>query len=381
MAETRRRRLSAPYRIELRSRPRRVTTYRIAGVALGLAIALLAAPLFAPSVGDGIYHFIWQGTFGTPIGIGNVLTTAAPLIIAGLAVALAYRMGLWNIGINGQILMGTWLALFLAFKLDHWSGYALVPLMFVAAAVGGALWMLIPALARVYLGINEIVTTFLLNFGATAWMSYWIRGAWFDEGAGGGGTRSRPAPEQTDLGLINIDGVLIHWGIIVAVVAPVLAWLVLTTTRAGFEMGISGASERTGRYAGIPVKRRMLSVLLASGAVGGLAGVVDLLGNTHYYGDALIGGDIGFAAVVVAVLAGGSALGVIVVGFGYAAMTVGGDSMSVAGVPTEAVLALIGIILLLATAAEAIARVRFVRTRTRFDPNTSPAMQAQEEAA
>jgi simple sugar transport system permease protein len=331
-------------------------------------------------VGGDLYRVAWQGTFGTPIGFGNVLLSAIPLILTGLAVSLAYRMGLWNVGIDGQILMGAWLALFIAFKLDDTSGFAVVPIMFLAGAVGGAVWMLIPAIARVYLQTNEIVTTFLLNFGALAWMSYWIRGDWFDQAAGGGGTRSRPIPEQTQLGLLNLDGVVIHWGLLLAIGLPLLAWVLLATTRCGFELTVAGASERHGRYAGIRVERKMLGVLLLSGAIGGFAGVVDMLGNTHYYGDALAG-NIGFAALVVAVLAGGSPLGVILVGFLYSVMFVGGDSMSVAGVPTEAVLTLIGLILMLATAAEAISRLRFVRSRPSAVAAAHVPIRAQEEGA
>ena len=373
-------RLSFPWRVERRSRPKRLVTYRVTGAVIGFAIALALAPLLAPSVGTDIYTFVWNGTFGTPFGITNLLLISVPLVLAGLAVALAYRIGLWNVGVEGQILMGAWLALFIAFKMSGASGFVLVPIMFVAGAVGGALWMLIPAVARVFLGINEIVTTFLLNFGAVAWMSYWVRGDWFDQAAGGGGTRSRPVPVNSQLGEVDFGSVTAHWGVFLAVGIPIVAWLLLAMTRSGFEFSLAGAAPRTGRYAGINVERKMLSIMLLSGAISGFVGVVNMVGNTHYYGDALAN-DFGYAALAIAVLAGGSPLAVIPVGVLYGAVLLGGDSMSVAGVAPEAVLAMIGLILVLAASGEALARMRFVRTKASKRRVTSPSVQRQEEVA
>jgi simple sugar transport system permease protein len=351
-----------PYRIERRPNPRHLASRRIAGIVAGLLVALLVAPLLAPSVGSQIYTFVWNGTLGSPVGVSNVLTVAAPLVIAGLAVALTYRLGLWNIGVPGQMLMGAWFALWIGFEMNDVSGFIAVPVMLGAGFAGGAAWMLIPALARVYLGVNEIVSTFLMNFGALAWASYWIRGEWFDSQAAGG-FHSRAVPSNTELGSLDVAGVVIHWGVLAAVILPLLVALVLQVTRGGFEAGISGASERAARYAGMPVERRMLTALLASGGLAGFGGVIDMLGDLHVYGAAIGKDDLGFGGLVIAVLAGGSMIAVVPVGVIYALMTVAGLSMSVAGVEPQVILALVGLMSLFAALAEAFARVRFVRAR------------------
>jgi ABC-type uncharacterized transport system permease subunit len=348
-------------RVERRPDPRYLGVYRVVAIIVGLAVALLVAPLIGSVPASDFYDLAWTGTLGSPLGLANVLTVAAPLIIAGLAASIPYRLGLWNIGIDGQILMGAWLAFAVSTAVPDLSAPLLIALMMLAGMVGGALWALGPALARAYLGLNEIITTFLMNFVAVAWMTYWATGPWFDPQSGGG-VRSRPVPEQSELGLIELNGTLVHWGIVIAATLPVAVWLALRYSRTGYELTVTGASEKAGEYAGIPVRRKLVGALVAGGAIGGLAGVVDMLGALHQYGAGL-SNNTGFSAVVVAVLAGGSELGVLVVGFVYAILIVGGDAVGLAGVSTDLVFALVGITLLLAAIGEALARFRVVRTR------------------
>lgn len=350
------------WRIERRSRPRWVPAYRIGAILAGIAAALVVGPMLATGTTGEFYRLAWNGTLGTSIGLGSVLTVAVPLVIAGLAAAIPYRVGLWNVGIDGQILIGAWMAAGLGFVFPRLDALLLVPLMILAGAFGGGLWALGPALGRAYLGINEIVTTFLLNFVALSWMTYWVTGRWADPGAVGGGVRSKPLPEQTQLGLLSIDGTVVHWGALIAVGLPLVAWLTMRATRKGHELTIAGANPRAGAYAGIPVKRMLVGALVVGGAVGGVAGVVDMLGSLHQYGDGLTN-NTGFTALVIAVLAGGSAVGIILTGVLYALLLVGGDAVSAAGVQSEIVFSLVGVTLLLAAGGEAFARLRFVRTR------------------
>jgi simple sugar transport system permease protein len=349
-------------RVERRSDPRYPAVYRVASILVGLAVALLVAPVLGSVPASDFYDLAWTGTLGSPLGLANVLTVAAPLIIAGLAASIPYRLGLWNIGIDGQILIGAWMAFGLGTLLPDLSGSLLIPLMMMAGMLGGALWALGPAVARAYLGLNEIITTFLLNFVAVAWMTYWGTGPWFDP-ASGGGIRSRPVPEQSELALIELNGTFVHWGIVMAAALPIGVWYALRHSRMGYELTVTGASEKAGAYAGIPVRRKLMGALVVGGAVGGLAGVVDMLGALHQYGAGL-SNNTGFSAVVVAVLAGGAEIGVLVVGFVYALLIVGGDAVGLAGVSPDLVFALVGITLLLAAIGEALARLRVVRTRT-----------------
>ncbi|MDX6626407.1 MAG: ral nucleoside transport system permease protein [Solirubrobacterales bacterium] len=352
----------AGWRIERRPEPRRIGLYRLTAVALGLALALILAPIISGASPDLFYETAWNGTLGSPLGIANFLAVATPLIIAGLAAAIPLRLGLWNIGIDGQILIGAWCATAVAYSFESLPGPILIPMLFIAGMIGGALWILVPALARVLLGVNEILTTFLLNFVANAWLIYWVTNAWLDVNSGGGGIRARPVPEQAELSLLNINGTFIHWGVIVALALPIALWAALRFSRTGFELTITGAGGRVGTFSGINVKRKQIGVMLAGGAMAGLAGTIDMLGTIHQYGEGLTNNR-GFAAVVIAVLAGSSPLGVLVMGLVYALLLSGSDAVSVIGVSNELVYCLIGITLLTGAMGEAIARLRVVHTR------------------
>jgi simple sugar transport system permease protein len=356
------RRVLAGWRLERRPDPRRIGVYRVTAVCVGVAIALLVAPLLSTASSGTFYHTAWTGTLGSPLGMANFLAVAAPLIIAGLGASIPLRLGLWNIGIDGQILVGAWFATGLSYLLPDVPGPLLIPLMMLAGMVGGAVWILLPALARVMLGVNEIVTTFLLNFVATAWMTYWVTGPWLDPNSGGGGIRARPVPDQAQLSLINVGGALVHWGVVLAIVLPLLVAGVMRFSRMGYELTITGGSERASFFAGINVRRRQIGVMLVGGALSGLAGTMDMLGTIHQYSDGLTNNR-GFDAVVIAVLAGGSAIGVVVMGLLYALLLAGSDAVSVVGVSNELVYGLIGITLMLGALGEAAARLKLVHTR------------------
>jgi general nucleoside transport system permease protein len=347
-------------RVERRPEPRLIGLYRVAAMVLGLSVALLLAPLLGPTPASEFYDLAFSGTFGTALGFSNVLVVAIPLAIAGLAASLPYRLGLWNIGIDGQVLIGAWMAFGLSRVFTELAAPLLIPLMMLAGMLGGALWILGPALARAYLGLNEIIVTFLLNFVAIAWTTYWVTGPWVDP-VGGGGVRSEPLPTALELGSVNIGSVTTHWGIILAVALPIAAWLTVRLTRLGHEITVIGASERAAEYSGINVRRRIAGVMLAGGALGGVAGVVDMLGTLHQLAPSL--GTIGFSAVVIAVLAGGSEPAVLVMAFVFAVLLVGGDSVGLAGVSPDLVFAMIGTTLLFAVAGDALARFRVIRTR------------------
>jgi ABC-type uncharacterized transport system permease subunit len=365
--------------LERRPRPRYIAAVRAGSITLGVAIALLAAPGFSTVSASTLYGFLWRGTLGTTLGLGSVLTVACPLMVASHGAALAYQIGLWNLGIDGQMVMGGWCALAVGLLLPHLSGYVLVPMMFVAGMVGGALWILIPALARAFLGVSEIITTFLLTFVAMAWMSYWVTGPWLSPVSSGSVNQSKPIPAQTQLGLLTVGGVTVQWGIVIPIVSAIILWLVWHFTRSGYRLTIIGASERAAQYAGLSVRRTFITVLLVSGAFGGLAGVVEMLGDLHYLGDGITT-NTGLEAVVVAVLAGGSFPGVVGVSLLYSILIVGGNAASIDGVAPEAVLAMLGITLLIAAIGEAVARVRVVR-RTRPTVVREADTRAQEAVA
>src|SRR5207244_10993715 len=119
-----------------------------------------------------------ESTLGTSLGVTQIFQLATPLVLAGAAAALAQRVRLWNLGIQGQMVAGSWLGTLIAFAVPAWPPALLVPIVLLGALAGGVGWMVVPALARAYLGVSEVITTLMLNFIAGFWVVYWATGPW-----------------------------------------------------------------------------------------------------------------------------------------------------------------------------------------------------------
>jgi simple sugar transport system permease protein len=307
-------------------------------------------------VGAGLYSKLWTGTLGSVYGLEAICVLAAPLILAGLAASIPYRMGLWNIGGDGQMYVGAWVATAIAFSLPHLSGVLLIPTMLVGAALGGALWILLPALARALIGVNEIITTLMLNFVGLYWLTYWAAGPWAEKDVVAG-VLSRPIPTQSELAHVSLGPVMVHWGFLLAIGVGIVMAVALRTTRLGYELPILGASQRTSVYAGIPARRRMIEVLLIGGVMAGLGGAVELMGNIHQYTSA-VSDNTGYSGIAVAILAAGSELGVIIVGLMFATVLAGGTVLTSSSVSAGIAVGIFGLVLLCSAIGDTLAQYR-----------------------
>jgi simple sugar transport system permease protein len=354
---------------------------RIAIALVALVLAMLAAVLWSGMAFSDFLPDLWRGTVGSTSGFGNVLVLAVPLVLTGLAAAVPLRLGLWNIGGEGQLFLGAWGAAAVAFTVPSLTGWALVPLMLAASAAAGAAWMAIPALARVYLNVNEIVSTLILNFAAGYWVLYWAGRRW-PERQSPGGSKSRLIPEQGHLGAVDVAGVTVPVGVILGALACVLVAAVLARTRAGYTVSIAASSTRAARYAGIRTRRLTLSVLLVGGGFGGLAGAAEMMGNTFRYSDQL-SNDTGYTGIVVAVLAGASAFGVLLMSLVFGVITVGANILRVGGASSEIVFVAYGLTLAFAAAGQGLSRYRLVRARSspQAPPPTATAIDMPAPAA
>ncbi|MBW8724067.1 MAG: ABC transporter permease [Inquilinus limosus] len=296
-----------------------------AGAAL-LALLLCAIPLLwagAPVL--EAYGVMIQGAFGSGFAIAETLSRATPLVLTGLAATVAFRAKLWNIGAEGQLYLGALAATALGSGALDLPGWALLPLMLVAGALAGGLWMAGPTLLKTRFGIDEVVTTLLLNFVVLLFVSMMLEGPMKDP-LGMGWPQSAPILDAAALPKL-IPRTRIHAGLVIAVVAAILVWLMTTRTTWGFEMRATGANPSAARFAGMPVGRVMLRVGLISGALAGLAGVGEVAGLKGYLTQDLSPG-YGYAGIVVAMLAQLHALGVLLAALFVAAVFVGADSMS-----------------------------------------------------
>jgi ABC-type uncharacterized transport system permease subunit len=302
---------------------------------------LVSAVILAAVGGDPVraYVHIFDAAFGSLGVIGDTLTKATPLVLTGLGCALAFRMGLWNIGAEGQFLFGAWAAsaiVLVPLLPAGTPGWIVIPAMTVAGLVGGAAWGFIPGWLKARFAVNEIITTLMLNYIAFQWLRYWVFGPWSDAGF----QLSRPFPREawlprlTDIASVvpAFSGLTVHLGLLFGLVAAVVLWLVLRRSRWGYEIRLIGDSPRAARYAGINLGRNTILVFMVSGALAGLAGMSEVGGTVHRLQDAISPG-YGFTAVIIAYLAKFHPFGVIVASILFGALILAGREIQPSGVP------------------------------------------------
>jgi general nucleoside transport system permease protein len=352
------------------------TVYRIVALLLGLAIGTAIAQSYVR--GTNVYDTIYNATLGSAYGATAVLSYAGPLMLTGLAFAVTYKLRLWNLGGEGQFFMGAWAASGIAFTFPGIPGPLLIALMIVASAIAGALWVLVPALARVYLGVTEVVTTLMLNFVAILWITYFAFNVWPAPGTPLATTRDLPT--RTNVPPLTIGGVTVESGLIVGIGLAIVLTIAFRTTRFGYAVRVTGASARAAEYAGIPIRRLQMRIFLISGAIAGIAGSFEVVGILHRLSTDL-SSNTGYNGIAVAVLAGSSFGIVPVMALVFGGLLAAGNALTVDGLSTDATLFLTGFVLLLAAIGESASGFRLI-----FSPGTAtaaverPAETAKESA-
>jgi len=274
------------------------------------------------------YREMLVGAFGTPYAIEQTLIKAIPLMLTGLGVALAFTMGLWNIGAEGQLALGALAASWLALSAPGLPHAVMLPGLILLGLAGGAAWALIPAALRAYLGMSEIISTLMLNYVALLWVDYLVFGSWADPKAFSF-PYSRPFPDSAYFPEL-FSGV--HLGLVLALAAAAGLAVLLNRTGWGYEIRTIGASQASARYAGMPVRRNILIVMALSGALAGLAGVGEVSGVIHRIQQGLSPG-YGFTAIIIAWVAQLQPWAVIAVSVLFAALLNGGFVIQTTGVP------------------------------------------------
>ena len=326
---------------------------RVAAIVLALLLGAAIIEAGGYSATDS-YRTMWDSAFGNRNAIAETLVAATPLILTGLAVAVAARMLLWNIGAEGQLYIGATMAAWLAFSVPDWPRGILLPAMIAAGAAGGALWALGPGLLRATLGVNEIVTTLMLNFVAILFVDYLIHGPWQDPESGGFPLSKPLSPSAT---FPHYSDTRLHLGFLVALAAALVIWLLLRSTRFGFEVRVIGASQPAARYAGIPIARNVVIVMLIAGALAGIAGMSEVSGIVGRIQDDISPG-YGYTGIIVATLGRFTPFGVVVAAVLFGALQVGGYALQTTEVPPSIVGIVQGAILFITVGAEAMVRYR-----------------------
>lgn len=295
-------------------------------VAILAAFALCALPLALAGANVLVaYGRIVAGSLGSWFAVGETLARATPLMLTGLAAAVAFRARLWNIGGEGQLYAGALAAVALGSGLVTGPPLLLLPLVLVAGALAGAALMLGPAWLKLRLGVDEVVTTLLLNFVVLLFVSMMLDGPMKDP-MSMGWPQSAPIVGTATLPRLVERG-RVHLGLVLALAAGLIVAFVVQRTVWGLELRAVGANPAAARFAGIRVERTLLGVAALSGALAGLAGVGEVAGLKGYLTQDLSPG-YGYAGIVVAMLAGTHPLGVLVAALFIAGVFVGADSMS-----------------------------------------------------
>ncbi|HUT74477.1 MAG TPA: ABC transporter permease [Polyangia bacterium] len=293
------------------------------------------------------YRELFGGAFLDYWGFAATLTKLSPLLLAGLAVALPLRVGLFNIGAEGQIYMGALFATIVALHGPVLPGWLGILACVVAGMVGGALWALIPAVLKAYRDLNEVIVTLLMNYVAINIVSYVVNGPMMAEGA--------PYPYSPEIReslwlpyvMARTDA---HIGAVVALAAAVGMFLVFRYTSIGYSLATVGQNQDAARYAGMSVRRHILLSMVVGGSLAGLAGTFEVLGLKHRLFH-LFSGGYGYDGIVVAFLANANALGSIAAATFMAGLESGANIMQRAtGVPVTVVEAIKGLVVIFVAA-------------------------------
>lgn len=290
---------------------------------------------------------IFRSSFGSFFGIKETVTKAVPLVLVASGLALAFRAKFWNIGAESQLLMGavfaTWTGLNLGPSLPGWL---IIPLMFLAGFLGGALWGMLSAVLKIRFGINEVISTLMLNYIAAEFVKYLVVGPW--KGATKYGyPYTDNLPPQAILKLLPVSRISPLLAGIAAAAAVIVTFLIFRT-RFGYEVRVIGENREAARYAGIDFFRTTLLFMAISGGLAGIAGTGELAAIHHHlsYPETLSAG-YGFTAIIVAWLGRLNPLLVVVSGLFIAGIIVGGDAIQMSlGLPAATVQIFNGLILI-----------------------------------
>ena len=339
---------------------------------LAIVTAVILGGLIIFSVGGNpiaAYMGLIQGAFGSPKALSETAVWATPYIFAGLAVAVAFNGGLFNIGAEGQLALGAVVAALIGYGLPDWLGVKIPAFIHVPLAIGlgmlaGALWAAIPGALKAYTGGHEVINTIMMNYIALNIVSYLLNGPMRDPDPLNVSARTPEIAMSARISTIFANPLLrVHWGFVLALVVAALMWWMLWKTKLGFEIRTVGANPDAAKYAGINVKRTIIITMAISGALAGLAGAIEVtaLNYRHELG---FSSGYGFDAIAIALLGKTNPFGVILASILFGAMRNGATRMQfLTQIPVD-IISVIQALILLFVAADAI--IRFIyRIRAR----------------
>ncbi len=316
-------------RIELERRPEVSRLYSILSPFIALALTIFFGGIMFLLLGkdpvSALYSFFIEPLMEV-WSLHELAIKAAPLILIAVGLSVCYRSNNWNIGAEGQFIMGAIAGSILPVVFYEWHSPLVLPLMMLLGMLGGALFAGIPAFLKAHLNTNEILSSLMLVYVAQLFLDWLVRGPWRNPGG-------MNFPETRTFDPITILPEMItsgraHWGFGFAIIAAVLIWFMMRYTLKGFEITVLGQSERAGRFAGFSSRKMIWFSMLLSGALAGLAGIAEVSGAIQQLRPVISPG-YGFTAIIVAFLGRLNPLGIVVAGLVLALTYLGGEAVQV----------------------------------------------------
>ncbi len=333
-----------PYRLKIENRvsdPPKWYSPMLSIIAVIIAL-LIGALVIWMGGGDpwAAYSHIAKYSLGSVGVLSDTMVKAIPLMLVGLACSIAFRMKLWNIGAEGQFFLGAFgasmVVLLPILPVDAPKWLFIITMAFFGMLFG-ALWGFIPGLLKARFNVNEIISTLMMNYIAIEWNNYFIYAVWSEGGFQMSRMFQRNAwlPRLSDLAKRwpFFSGLTTHFGLVFAILAAIILWLVLTKSKWGYEIRLIGDNPRAAEYAGVSIRKNIILVMMVSGALAGLAGMAEIGGVVHRLQGAISPG-YGYTGIIIAWLAKLNPLAVVLASVLFGALILAGREVQPSGIPT-----------------------------------------------
>ncbi|HEX3022490.1 MAG TPA: ABC transporter permease [Lachnospiraceae bacterium] len=315
----------------------------IISILIGFAIGAIMLVIVKVSPLEA-YKLLLDSVFGSSKNIAQSIVYATPLILTGLSVAFSFRTGIFNIGAEGQYVMGSLGAMVVGVSVKA-PAIIHIPLCLLAAALAGALWGAIVGFLKAKIGANEVLCMIMFNWIAYYFSNFVVKSKLFNDN---GRQASKKVEETARLSIDSLKAELgqkVNWGIIIAIVAVIVIYIIINKTTLGYRLRAVGFNRNAAEYAGINVNAAIISAIAISGALAGLAGATQTLGYNFNISEFAGQEGYGFEGITVALIGATHPIGVLFAGLFYGAMKFGGKNLNLLGAPTEVIDIIMGSII------------------------------------
>ena len=352
-------------------------------ILLGFLVGAIFLAIMGLSVAEAYGRLITSVT--SVKGFSYVIVYSIPYIVVGLSVAFSFKTGVFNIGAEGQFVVGSMAAAVVGILAGGLPKFLLIPLCFLTAMIAGAAWGVLVGFLKTKWGINEVLSMIMFNWVAF-YLSNFIAGipAIHSDGTAEATKNiSENASTLLSKDVINSLGLCptANWGILVAIAATVLVWFIIEKTTLGYELKAVGSNKFAAEYGGINVNRSILTALAISGALAGLGGALQLMGMGSRISVFSSQEGFGFAGIVVALIGCSNPFGVLIAGVFYGALTFGGSKLNLVGAPTQLINVIVGTVVFFIAISIIFTRLKFLKKKTDKPKPAEPDKKAEGKEA